>query len=69
MRDFRHTLAQRRHQHHNRPAQLHRILRRPADPLQPLTLGYRSGAYERLRATAHHHLQDPQLEAAWANRG
>ena len=36
--DVRHRLALRGHHHHDRPPQLHRILRGPADPLQPTTL-------------------------------
>jgi hypothetical protein len=41
------------HQHHDRLAQLHRVLRGPGNPLQPLTLGHRYLPDEHLRPSTH----------------
>jgi hypothetical protein len=58
MRDVRHALALRRHQHHDRPPQLHRVFGRAANPLQPPALGHRDRPDENLRGTPHHHLRE-----------
>jgi hypothetical protein len=49
VRNIGHGLPLRRHQHHDRPPQLHRILGRAADPLQPPALGHRDRPDEHLR--------------------
>jgi hypothetical protein len=50
VRDVRHGLALRRHQHHDRSPQLERVLGGTPDPPQPPPLGHRNRADEHLRA-------------------
>jgi hypothetical protein len=44
------------HQHHDRPAQLHRVFSRTRDALQLLPLGHGQVPHEHFRMTRHHHL-------------
>ncbi len=62
--DVGHRLALRGHQHDDRPPQLHRVFRGPADPLQPAPFLHAHRPDEHSRTTPHNHLHDHDLETA-----
>jgi hypothetical protein len=59
--DRPYRLALAGHEHHDRPAQLHRILLATADPGQPPTLLHRQFPYEHIRLPRHDHLHKTTL--------
>ncbi|WUX02230.1 hypothetical protein OG568_06620 [Streptomyces sp. NBC_01450] len=60
-RDVFDGLALGGHQHHDRPAEFHRVLRTPADPLQLPALLHTDRPDEHTGSTSHVHFQEQML--------